>query len=174
MQNGRCEDRVGQAGGAQGKLMRRRRLPSMRKAAPDVLAAAGAQRWGPAEILRLLIYEEVTGSDAATRRLRRHSANFPTGKALASWRAEDPTTPEPAQNSLVTLEWIGRVENQVIAGPAGTGKSHFTEGSGPDRDRVGPEGRLVHPRNPQRRHRQVEGRRLDRSPAPSPGSAEPI
>ncbi|MET8980074.1 ATP-binding protein [Streptomyces sp. NPDC004539] len=67
-------------------------------------------------------------ADAATRRLRRHSANFPTGKTLASWRAEDSTIPESTQNSLITLEWIGRAENLVIAGPSGTGKSHFTEG----------------------------------------------
>jgi DNA replication protein DnaC len=87
--------------------MRRMRLPYMRKAAPDVLATARAQRWDhwdPAEVLWLLIAEEVTGRDAATRRLRRHSANFPTGKTLASWRAEDSTIPEPTQNSLVTLE----------------------------------------------------------------------
>ena len=46
------------------KLMRRMRLPYMRKAAPDVLATAPAQRRDPAEVLRLLI--EVTGRDAAT------------------------------------------------------------------------------------------------------------
>ncbi|MGW6404801.1 hypothetical protein [Streptomyces sp. NPDC055134] len=40
------------------KLMRRMRLPYMRKAAPDVLATARAQRWDPAEVLRLLIAEE--------------------------------------------------------------------------------------------------------------------
>ncbi len=61
------------------KLMRRMRVPSMRKAAPDVLATARAQRWDSAEVLRLLMSEEVTGRDAATRCLRRHSANFPTG-----------------------------------------------------------------------------------------------
>ncbi|UUU36661.1 hypothetical protein JIX56_46455 [Streptomyces sp. CA-210063] len=43
------------------KLMRRMRLPYMRKAAPDVLATARAQRWDPAEVLRLLIAEEVVG-----------------------------------------------------------------------------------------------------------------
>ncbi|MCX5345865.1 hypothetical protein [Streptomyces atratus] len=59
------------------RLMRRVRLPCMRKAAPDVLATARAQRWDPAEVLRLLIAEEVTGRDAATRRLRRHS-RFPS------------------------------------------------------------------------------------------------
>jgi DNA replication protein DnaC len=110
------------------KLLRRMRLPYLRKAAPDVLATARAQRWDPAEVLRLLIHEEVVGRDAATRRMRRTTANFPTGKTLASWRAEDSTIPEPTQNALATLEWIGRAENLVIAGPSGTGKSHFAEG----------------------------------------------
>jgi hypothetical protein len=74
------------------------------------------------------LVEEVTGRDAATRRLRRRSANFPTGKTLASWRAEDSTVPEPTPNSLVTLEWIGRAENVVregeltaVEGPVCTG-----------------------------------------------------
>ncbi|KAB8183939.1 hypothetical protein FH608_048810 [Nonomuraea phyllanthi] len=110
------------------RLLRRMRLPYLRKAAPDVLATARAQRWDPAEVLRILIHEEVTGRDAATRRLRRTSANFPTGKTLASWRPEESSIPEPTQNALATLEWISRAENLVIAGPSGTGKSHFTEG----------------------------------------------
>jgi hypothetical protein len=61
------------------------RLPYLRKAAPDVLATARAQRWDPAEVLRVLIGEEVVGRDAATRRMRRQTAAFPTGKTLASW-----------------------------------------------------------------------------------------
>ncbi|MFJ9359323.1 IS21-like element helper ATPase IstB [Streptomyces mirabilis] len=110
------------------KLLRRMRLPYLRKTAPDVLATARAQRWDPAEVLRVLINEEVIGRDAATRRLRRSTANFPTGKTLASWRTEDSTIPEPTQNALATLEWIGRAENLVITGASGTGKSHFVEG----------------------------------------------
>jgi len=110
------------------RLLRRMRLPYLRKAAPDVLATARAQRWDPAEVLKVLITEEVVGRDAATRRLRRTTANFPTGKTLGSWRPEESTIPEATQNALVTLEWIGRAENLVIAGPSGTGKSHLTEG----------------------------------------------
>ena len=110
------------------RLLRRMRLPYLRKAAPDVLATARAQRWDPAEVLRVLISEEVVGRDGATRRMRRRTANFPTGKTLSSWRAEQSPIPEPTQQALTTLEWIGRRENLVVAGPSGTGKSHFVEG----------------------------------------------
>jgi DNA replication protein DnaC len=108
-------------------LLRRMRLPYMRKAAPDVLATARAQRWEPAEVLRVLLAEEVTGRDAATRRMRRKTAAFPSGKTFSSWRPEESSIPEATQNALITLEWIGRAENLVIAGPSGTGKSHFAE-----------------------------------------------
>jgi len=40
-------------------LMRRMRLPYLRKAAPDVLATARAQRWDPAEVLRVLLAEQL-------------------------------------------------------------------------------------------------------------------
>ena len=49
-------------------MLRRMRLPYVRAAAPEVLATARAQRWDPAEVLRVLLVEEVTGRDAATRR----------------------------------------------------------------------------------------------------------
>ncbi|GAA1995420.1 IS21-like element helper ATPase IstB [Amycolatopsis minnesotensis] len=108
-------------------VLRRMRLPYLRKAAPDVLATARAQRWDPAEVLRVLLGEEVTGRNSATRRMRRKTANFPTGKTFSSWRAEESSITEATQNSLSTLEWIGRHENLAVAGPSGTGKSHFVE-----------------------------------------------
>ena len=52
-------------------ILRRMRLPYLRKAAPDVLATARAQRWDPAEVLRVLFTEEVTGRNSANRRMRR-------------------------------------------------------------------------------------------------------
>jgi DNA replication protein DnaC len=109
------------------RLLRRMRLPYLRRSAPDVLATARAQRWDPAEVLRVLINDEVVGRDAATQRTRRKAAAFPTGKTLASWRPDESSIPEPTQNALTTLEWIGRHENLVVAGPSGTGKSHFVE-----------------------------------------------
>jgi len=108
-------------------LLRRMRLPYIRRAAPDVLATARAQRWDPAEVLRVLLTEEVTGRDAATRRVRRKTANFPAGKTFATWQPTRSSIPEATQNALATLEWISRAENLVVAGPSGTGKSHFAE-----------------------------------------------
>jgi DNA replication protein DnaC len=108
-------------------LLRRMRLPYLRAAAPDVLATAKAQRWDPAEVLRVLITEEVIGRDAATRRMRRKTANFPSGKTFATWRPGDSSIPPPTQQALSTLEWVGRAENLAVAGPSGTGKSHFVE-----------------------------------------------
>ena len=108
-------------------LMRRMRLPYLRGAAPQVLATARAQRWDPAEVLRVLLAEEVTGRDAATRRTRRKTANFPAGKTFATWRPGESSIPAPTQDALATLEWIGRAENLAVAGPSGTGKSHFVE-----------------------------------------------
>jgi DNA replication protein DnaC len=108
-------------------LLRRMRLPYLRAAAPDVIATAKAQRWDPAEVLRVLINEEVIGRDAATRRMRRKMANFPAGKTFATWRPAESSIPSPTQQALSTLEWIGRAENLAVAGPSGTGKSHFVE-----------------------------------------------
>ena len=108
-------------------LLRRMRLPYLRAAAPDVLATAKAQRWDPAEVLRVLINEEIIGRDAATRRARTKVANFPTGKTFETWRPGESSIPQPTQQALSTLEWIGRAENLAVTGPSGTGKSHFIE-----------------------------------------------
>jgi len=40
------------------KLTRRLRLPYLRSHAPEVIATAKAQRWDPAEVLRVLLSEE--------------------------------------------------------------------------------------------------------------------
>jgi DNA replication protein DnaC len=119
-------------------LCRRMRLPYLRRAAPEVLAAARAQRWDPAEALRVLLAEEVRGRDLATRESRRRQATFPAGKTLASFDEGASSIPAQSQAALQTLEWLGRAENLVVCGPSGTGKSHFVEGLAQraiDRDR---------------------------------------
>ncbi len=108
-------------------VLRRMRLPYVRAAAPEVLATARAQRWEPAEVLRVLLAEEIKGRDAATQRMRRKAAGFPTGKTFASWREQDSSIEPATQSALRTLEWVGRAENLSVSGPSGTGKSHFVE-----------------------------------------------
>src|ERR1700736_3139087 len=44
-------------------LLRRMDLPYMRRMAPEVLATARAQRWDPAEVLKVLLGEEVSGRE---------------------------------------------------------------------------------------------------------------
>jgi DNA replication protein DnaC len=111
-------------------LARRLRLPYLRKAAADVLPTAKAQRWEPAEIIRVLLEEEATGRDAATIRNRRRRAGFPTGKTFESWRPDASTISPSTQQALRTLEWIRRAENLAVVGPSGTGKSHLLEALG--------------------------------------------
>ena len=108
-------------------VLRRMRLPYVRASAPEVLATARAQRWDPAEVLRVLLVEEVKGRDAATQRMRRKAAGLPTGKTFESWREEDSSISIATQSALRTLEWVGRAENLTISGPSGTGKSMFLE-----------------------------------------------
>lgn len=108
-------------------LLRRMRLPYLRQAAPEVCATARAQRWDPAEMLRVLLAEEVAGRDRATRELRRRRAGLPNGKTFDSFDPARSSIPRPTQQALRTLEWVGRAENLAICGPSGTGKSHFTE-----------------------------------------------
>jgi DNA replication protein DnaC len=108
-------------------LLRRMRLPYLRAAAPEVCATARAQRWDPAEVLRVLMAAEVAGRDRATRTARRRAAGLPAGKTFDTWREGDSSIPVPTQTALRTLEWVGRAENLAVCGPSGTGKSHFCE-----------------------------------------------
>ena len=111
-------------------LLRRLRLPYVRKAAPEVIANATAQRWEHAEVLRVLLAEEAAGRDQATTRMRRRSSGLPAGKTFDAWESVASAIPAQTQQAVRTLEWIDRHETLVICGPSGTGKSHFIEALG--------------------------------------------
>ncbi len=111
-------------------LLRRMRLPHIRRAAPEVLATAKAQRWDPAEVLRVLLTEEVAGRDRSALATRRARAAFPTGNTFGAWDEALSSIPAPTQAALRTLDWIGRHENHVVCGPSGTGKTFLLEALG--------------------------------------------
>jgi len=100
-------------------LLRRMRLPHMRRIAPDVLAVAKAQRWDPAEVLRALLAEEAAGRDRPALATRRARATFPTGKTFDAWEPERSVIPPATQQALRTLEWIDRHEVLLSAAEFG-------------------------------------------------------
>jgi DNA replication protein DnaC len=112
------------------RLLRQMRLPHIRRAAPEVLATARTQRWEPAEVLRVLLTEEVLGRERSSTATRRQAACFPAGKTFEAWDPQLSAIPAPTQAALRTLEWVGRRENLVLCGPSGTGKTMFLEAIG--------------------------------------------
>ncbi|MEY9936582.1 hypothetical protein ABH932_001591 [Streptacidiphilus sp. MAP5-52] len=96
----------------------------------DIIPTAKAQRWDPAEVVRVLLAEEAAGRDRANLHTRRKRAGFPTGKTFGDWDEGKSSIPRATQDALKTLEWVGRRESFCICGPSGTGKSHFTEALG--------------------------------------------
>lgn len=111
-------------------MLRALRLPHIRAAAPEVLATATAQRWEPAEALRILLEAELTGRAEAAVRTRRKRSGLPDGKTFEAWEEEASSIPKATQQALRTLEWVDRTEALCVCGPSGTGKSHFVEALG--------------------------------------------
>ncbi len=111
-------------------LLRRLRLPHIRRHAPEVIATAKAQRWEPVEVLRALFAEETAGRERSALATRRAVAGFPTGKTFDAWKPDASSIAAPTQQALRTLEWVHRRENLVLCGPSGTGKTFLLEALG--------------------------------------------
>lgn len=112
------------------ELTKRLKFPYIRRSLTDPIPTAKAQRWDPAEVVRVLLAKEAAGRDAANLRTRRKRAAFPAGKTFGDRNEQTSTIPCPTQDALKTLEWLRRKENLCICGPSGTGKSHFCEALG--------------------------------------------
>ena len=112
------------------RLLRRLRLPYVRRAAPEVIATANSQRWEHSEVLRVLLQEEAQGRDQATTAMRRKASGLPAGKTFDAWDQTASAIPKATQQALRTLEWVDRAEVLCICGPSGTGKSHLIEALG--------------------------------------------
>ena len=141
-------------------LLRRMRLPNLRNAAREVLATARAQRWDPAETLRVLLAEEVAGRDDATRRQHRRAAS-PRGRR--SRPGASTTAPSRPRPSTPWPPWSGSDARRTSPSPARPAPARPTWSRRSRTPRsTRPPGRLVHPGIPDRRGRARRRRRLGR------------
>jgi DNA replication protein DnaC len=105
--------------------LRRLKLATIRKLAPELLQTAKTQRWTPEELLRTLIEAEITAREASNARNRLRAAAFPVIKTLEEYDLTVSSVPKGTFDYLANLEWIRAKENTCLIGPAGTGKSHL-------------------------------------------------
>ncbi|GLX03060.1 IS21-like element helper ATPase IstB [Microtetraspora sp. NBRC 16547] len=104
--------------------LRRLKLATMRRLAPELLVTARTQRWNPEEFLRTLIDAELTARDESNARTRMKAAAFPVIKTIDEFDVAASSIPRATFDYLASLEWIRAAENYCAVGPAGTGKSH--------------------------------------------------
>jgi DNA replication protein DnaC len=107
------------------EALRRLKLATVRRLAPEVLATAKVQRWAPEEVLRTLIEAEIAARDESNLRGRLRSAGFPVTKTLEEFKVAASSVPQATFDYLAALEWIPKADNLCLVGPAGTGKSHL-------------------------------------------------
>ena len=154
------------------RLLRRLRLPYVRRAAPEVIATATAQRWEHAEVLRVLLAEEAAGRDQATIRMRRRASGLPAGKTFDAW--------EPDRSAIPKPDPAGAADPRVDRPRRGPGRVRpernrqepLRRGARAPRDRQRQDRRLAHARDaratapppPRRRQRQQSDRQADPLP----------
>jgi DNA replication protein DnaC len=105
--------------------LRRLRLGTIRRAAPEVLLTAKTQRWAPEETLRVLVEAEIAARDQSNIGTRMAAARFPVEKTLDEFNLAESSIPKATHDYLITLDWIPRADNLCLVGPAGTGKTHY-------------------------------------------------
>ena len=112
------------------EALRRLKLSTVRRLAPELLLTAKTQRWAPEELLRTLIEAEIAARDASNTANRMRTAAFPVTKTLDEFDLSASSIPKATFDYLASLEWIRARENLCLVGPAGTGKSHLLVAAG--------------------------------------------
>ena len=110
--------------------LRRLKLSTVRRTAPEVLLTATIQRWAPEQVLRTLVEAEIAARDASNTSYRLKAATFPVAKTLESFDVAASSIPQATFDYLSSLEWVRAQANLAIIGPPGTGKSHTLIGLG--------------------------------------------
>lgn len=110
--------------------LKRLKLATVRRVAPEVLQTATTQRWKPEDLLRSLVEAEIAARDEANRQGRHRAATFPVAKTFAGFDVAASSVPPATVDYLAGLEWVRAPENLCLVGPAGTGKSHLLLAAG--------------------------------------------
>jgi DNA replication protein DnaC len=110
--------------------LKRLKLATVRRLAPQVLSTAKVQRWTPEEVLRTLVEAEIAARDQANLALRHRAAGFPATKTLEGFQVAVSSVPQATFDHLANLDWVAGKDNVALIGPAGTGKSHLLLGLG--------------------------------------------
>jgi DNA replication protein DnaC len=110
--------------------LKRLKLATIRAQASEVLQTAKTQRWTPEELLRTLVEAEIAARDQSNLTARLKLAGFPVAKTLDDFQVAASSVPRPTFDYLASLEWLRAVENCLLVGPPGTGKSHLLLGCG--------------------------------------------
>jgi DNA replication protein DnaC len=104
--------------------LRRLKLATFRRCAPELLQDAKVQRWAPEVLLRALVEAEVASRDASMAAARLKAAGFPVTKSFEDFDFSASSIPRATLDYLASLEWVRAKENPCLVGPPGTGKSH--------------------------------------------------
>lgn len=105
--------------------LRRLKLATMRRLAPELLITAKAQRWKPEDLLRTLVDAEIASRDASNAATRLRTAGFPVTKTLNELDRDAFTHAGASLDYLESLDWLRTRDNVCLVGPPGTGKSHL-------------------------------------------------
>jgi len=104
--------------------LRRLKLSTVRRLAPELLLTAKTQRWTPQEVLRTLIEAELAARDASNAANRLKTAGFPVTKTIDTFDVAASSITAATFDYLTGLDWVRTQANVALIGPPGTGKSH--------------------------------------------------
>lgn len=91
---------------ARRRWLRRLKLATVRRTAPEVLLTAKTQRWTPEEVLRTLVEAEIAARDASNTANRFKAAAFPVIKTLEGFDVSASSIPQATVDYPASLLWI--------------------------------------------------------------------
>ena len=108
--------------------LKRLKLSTIRRQAPEVLLTARTQRWTPEETLRVLVGLEIASRDESNCRARMTAARFPVVETPTPSISLSPRSRRPA--TTISSRWTGSAEPTTCAWSGPPGPARATTSSG--------------------------------------------